>query len=253
MIQQTPNNILLKALATFLLGLFLFLPSQAQNKKKIVIRQADIHEYKKINGEDVAWLVGNVEYEHEGAIMNCDSSIYYRSQNRFEAFNNVRINQGDSIRMQGDKMTYDGTSKLMHITGNVWLTDGTMRLSCNEIIYDRAQNLAYYNSGGILTQDDNKLSSRLGFYNATTKRFVFQDSVRLVNPEYRIIADTLHYGSDNKTAYFFGPTEIIADSTSIYCEKGQYNTLKDIAQLTKKAIIIKSILFLIIEDLHKKS
>jgi len=239
LIQQTPNNILLKALATFLLGLFLFLPSQAQNKKKIVIRQADIHEYKKINGEDVAWLVGNVEYEHEGAIMNCDSSIYYRSQNRFEAFNNVRINQGDSIRMQGDKMTYDGTSKLMHITGNVWLTDGTMRLSCNEIIYDRAQNLAYYNSGGILTQDDNKLSSRLGFYNATTKRFVFQDSVRLVNPEYRIIADTLHYGSDNKTAYFFGPTEIIADSTSIYCEKGQYNTLKDIAQLTKKAIIIK--------------
>ena len=101
--------------------------------------------------------------------------------------------------------------------------------------YSYSLNLAYYNSGGVLIQEDNKLSSRLGFYNSNTKRFVFQDSVRLVNPRYRIIADTLHYGSDNKTAYFYGPTEIKSKESNIFCELGYYNTNNDTGYFIKEA------------------
>jgi hypothetical protein len=41
------NTTFTKALATLLLGLFLFTSTYAQEKKKIVIRQADKQEYKK--------------------------------------------------------------------------------------------------------------------------------------------------------------------------------------------------------------
>ena len=249
---QSGHNIQLKALATILLGLFFFGPCLGQTKKKIDIRHADIHEYKKINGDDLVWLVGNVEYEHEGAIMNCDSSIYYRSENRFNAFGNVRINQGDSIFMKGDKMTYDGVSKMLHISGNVFLTEGRMRLSTDEIIYDRTQNIAYYNSGGTLIEDQTMLSSKMGFYNASTKRFVFRDSVRLANPKYNIIADTLEYGSESKIAYFFGPTNIISDSTTIYCEKGTFSTISEIANLTRNAVIVKKAQTIKGDSIHYK-
>lgn len=215
------------------------MPGFGQNKTKITIRKADNQEYKKVNGDDIFWLIGNVEYEHEGAIMNCDSSIYYRTENRFNAYGNVRINQGDSINMRGDKMTYNGASQLLHITGNVFLTEGKMRLSTDEIIYDRAQNIAYYNSGGTLAENQTLLSSKMGLYNATSKRFVFKDSVRLSNPKYKIIADTLEYGSESKIVYFFGPTRIISDSTTIYCEKGTFNTSTEIAKLTRNAVIVK--------------
>jgi lipopolysaccharide export system protein LptA len=128
---------------------------------------------------------------------------------------------------------------MLHISGNVFLTEGKMQLQTDEIIYDRAQNIAYYNTGGVLREDQTTLSSKMGFYNASSKRFVFRDSVRLSNPKYKIVADTLEYGSESKIAYFFGPTNIISDSTTIYCEKGTFSTISEIANLTRNAIVIK--------------
>jgi lipopolysaccharide export system protein LptA len=171
--------------------------------------------------------------------MNCDSSIYYRSENKFNAYGNVAINQGDTLFMYGDQLEYDGTSRLLHIKGNVRLKDKKMNLTCKEIIYDRKNNIAYYNSGGLLTQEDNILKSRLGFYNAATKRFTFKDSVLLLSPKYTIEADTLQYGSVSKIAYFLGPTYICSDSSTIYCENGKYDTRNDIAYLTQHAVITK--------------
>lgn len=228
-----------KALAILLLGLFFFTPSFGQETKKIRILHAD-HLYKRPGDDDVNRLIGHVKYEHEGAKMQCDSSIYFRNENRFEAYGNVRINQGDTINLTGDKVTYSGASRLLHVTGNVFMSDGSMRLQTEEIIYDRAQNIAYYNGGGHLVQEGNTLKSKMGFYNTGSKRFTFRDSVVLNGPDYSISADTLQYGSQNKIAYFLGPTEIVSGESYIYCEKGQYDTENDIAQLTKNALITKN-------------
>jgi lipopolysaccharide export system protein LptA len=241
LIKNSIQHVPIKALALLMLGLFVCSQKlYAQEKKKIVIRHANNQEYKKENGNDLFWLVGDVEYDHEGATMKCDSSIYYRNENRFSAFGNVAINQGDTLFMYGDQLEYDGTGKLLHIMGNVRMRDKKMNLTSNEIIYDRKNNLAYYNSGGQLQQEDNLLRSRRGFYNTLTRRFTFKDSVFLFSPKYTIEADTLQYGSTNKVAYFLGPTYICSDSTTIYCENGQYDTQNDIAYLTENAVITKS-------------
>ncbi len=228
------------ALATVLLGLFFLLPmSTLAQGKKIRILNADKQEGKKINGLDVFWLTGNVKYEHEGAIMHCDSSIYYRSQNKFNAYGNVKITQGDSLTMMGDEVTYNGISSLLHLIGKVVLSDGKLQLYCDEIIYDRNLGTAYYNNYGTLIQEESKLTSKLGFYNANTKRFTFKDSVYLQHPQFTIIADTLEYGSENKVVYFRGPTDILSDSAKIYTEKGTFFTNEDVVYLIKNSIITK--------------
>jgi lipopolysaccharide export system protein LptA len=63
------------------------------------------------------------------------------------------------------------------------------------------------------------------------------DSVVLINPEYTIYSDTLKYNTSSKIAWFFGPTEIIGDSSYIYCEDGWYNTETDISMLKKRALV----------------
>ena len=239
MIKTTVNNNISIALTFLVLGLFVCSHAYGQGKKRITIKHANSQEYKKVDGNDIFWLVGNVQYEHEGALMACDSSIYYRSENKFYAYGNVHINQGDTLNMYGDELEYNGTSRLLHIIGNVRMNDGTMNLSCNEVIYDRTQQIAYYNAGGTLIQEDNTLVSKTGIYNAGSKLFTFRDSVRLRNPKYIIEADTLRYGSDSRVAYFVGPTYIRSDSATIYCERGNYDTYNDIARLTEHARIDK--------------
>ena len=68
-----------------------------QEKANIQIINSDFTYFDQKLFPDIRRLVGNVKFEHKGAIMSCDSAWYYIYDNRFKAFNNVKINQGDSI------------------------------------------------------------------------------------------------------------------------------------------------------------
>lgn len=183
-------------------------------------------------------LLGNVIFEHEGALMYCDSAWLYSEDNRLQAFENVHINQGDTLFLWGDFLEYSGNTRLAKVTGEeVRLKDSKMELVTDRIDYDRNTSLAYYYTGGVITSEENKLTSEEGYYNSKTKLFNFKDSVVLVNPKYTIESDTLLYNSDTRFAYFHGPTTITSDSSHIYCENGVYNTVEDIAQFEKNAYL----------------
>jgi lipopolysaccharide export system protein LptA len=61
--------------------------------------------------------------------------------------------------------------------------------------------------------------------------------VVLRNPDYTIYSDTLQYNTASRVAFFFGPTEIIGDSSYIYCERGWYNTQTNVSKLKVKALV----------------
>lgn len=177
-------------------------------------------------------------FEHEGAIMYCDSAWLYSADNRIQAFQNVKINQGDTLFLWGDYLEYSGNTKLAKVTGEeVRLKDSKMELLTDRLDYDRNTNLAYYFTGGHITSDENDLTSTEGYYNSKSKLFNFKDSVILVNPKYTIESDTLLYSSLSRFAFFHGPTTITSDSSFIYCENGRYNTIDDIAQFERNALL----------------
>jgi lipopolysaccharide export system protein LptA len=47
----------------------------------------------------------------------------------------------------------------------------------------------------------------------------------------------MKYNTETKITYFLEPTEIIGDSSYIYCERGWYNTETDISQLNQNALV----------------
>ena len=206
--------------------------------KIIELRQAD--ELTKAANRDVQILKNNVIFFHEGAFMYCDSAYLYEKSNRFEAFSNVEIDQGDTLFVYGDYLHYDGDTKLARLRKNVRMEDKQVTLFTDSLNYDRLNNLGYYFDGGMLVDEENELTSFWGQYNPENKEALFSDSVKLINEEYTIFADTLKYNTLSKIANILGPSTIVSDSGYVKTTRGWYNTITDDSQLLDRSTVYSS-------------
>lgn len=188
----------------------------------VELRQADL--WSKRSGFNAEILTGDVIFFHEGAFMYCDSAYLYQQTNSFEAFSNVRMEQGDTIFVYGDYLHYDGNTRLARLRENIRMEDRTATLFTDSLDYDRAVNLGYYFDGGMLVDEKNELTSYWGQYSPDTKEALFSDSVKLVNEDYIIYADTLKYNTESKIADILGPSRIVSDSGYVHTSRGWYNT-----------------------------
>ncbi len=226
------------AFFTCLFFLILIADLTAQSNK-IELLGANSLKYDKSLGVDAQRLLGNVRFKHKGAIMYCDSAYLYSTNNSLDAFGKVRIIQGDTLTLHSDKLYYNGNTQYVKVRDNVTLNDQNMTLKTNTLDYDRKTGKAiFYDRGTIIsTENDNKLVSCEGIYDANNSFFYFRDSVVLNNPNYRVETDTLNYGNTTEIAYFEGPTFIFSDQNTIYCENGWYDTKRDISQFNENAYL----------------
>lgn len=185
-------------------------------------------------------LIGNVQFEHKGTLMTCDSAHFFSDKNTIDAFGHVHISQGDTVNCWGDQLKYDGNTRKADLTKNVRMTDGDMTLTTDAISYDMNAKVASYANGGTIVSKENTLTSKIGSYSTEGKAFSFKKDVVLNNPEYVMHCDTLVYMPVSKVAYFHGPTTIKATNNSnlIYCENGFYDTNRDVCQFQKNAYIL---------------
>ena len=204
---------------------------------KKVEQKADFMEYDQKIAGGAYRLIRNVRFSHEGALMFCDSAYFYPDVNSLDAFDHVHIIQGDTINLYGDFLHYDGNSRIAQIRRRVRLVEKNTTLTSTALDFDLGKNIGYYKSHADIVSDENNLSSRQGYYYSNQQMYYFRDSVILRNPDYTIYSDTLQYQTSTRIAYFFGPTEIVGDSSYIYCENGWYNTSNNKSMLKQKALV----------------
>ncbi len=160
-------------------------------------------------------LIGNVILRQGNTRIFGDSVILYTKRNVSEVFGErVRVEEGDSIKVVGNSLIYDGNTRVAQMRDNVIYTDPSMTLYTDHLDYDLPANLAYYYNGGRLKDSTNVLTSREGLYVTTSHLASFKDSVILVNPGYQLESDTLQYNTESKIAYTFGPTLITSNDGS---------------------------------------
>jgi len=232
----------LKNLFYIVLLLFTYSNVAAQNdstKTQVKIKQAN-RLYRDARISDAQVLQGDVIFEHDGALMYCDSALIFQEDNSLEAYGNIKVNQGDTITITGDSLLYSGNDKLARLRGNIIFKEKDLKLTTNVLNHDLNTGIATYHSGGtiISSENNNKLSSKIGIYNSKTETLFFKDSVRLTNPEYTIESDTLTYNTVSEISYFHGPTYIRSDENLIYCEHGWYDTQKEISSFWSNTYII---------------
>lgn len=233
---------MLRILAFLLPLYFICFSALAQEQKppkKIELRNAEVLEYDESLGNRARRLLGNVIFEHEGAIMYCDSAYLYED-NSLDAYSNVFINKGDSIKLWCDELNYNGNTKYAKAKRNVKLEDREMTLTTQKLDYNMSTEKAWYNTGGTIVDKENTLTSRIGYYYSSIEELFFKDDVNLVNKKYDLKCDTLRYNTKTEVAFFLGPTKIVSDENTVLCTFGWYDTELDISQFSNEAMVLST-------------
>jgi lipopolysaccharide export system protein LptA len=210
---------------------------QTPGRRMVEILHTDELEFDRLAERPRKKLLGNVKLKHNDLYMDCDSAWYYDEINQVYAFSNIHIRQGDTIHIWGRYLSYNGDTGKAVMTDSVELADNETRLFTPKIDYDVNTQTAVYTQGGRILNGDNKLTSLTGIYYADRKMMHFRDSVKIVNPDFIMYADTLRYDTYNEVVWFAGPTEAIGDSIYLYCEEGWSDTRNDVSQLMKNAVL----------------
>ncbi|MDR2533503.1 MAG: hypothetical protein LBC81_01805 [Tannerellaceae bacterium] len=232
------NNAARTLLLAVLFVLIATYESTAQTRDSIYLLHTNDWVYNKAINPDVQVLKGNVSFRHDSAFMYCDSAYLYDASNSFEAFGNVRMEQGDTLFIYSDWLHYNGNTKEGKLRHNVRMINNNVTLLTDSLNYDRITNVGYYFTGGTILDEENTLSSIFGRYSVDTKQAVFNDSVKVVNKQFTLYSDTLHYTTDSKIATILGPSEIISDSGIIYSSRGWYNTSTGVSLLLDRSQVL---------------
>jgi lipopolysaccharide export system protein LptA len=212
--------------AFFLLSFVLATSALAQKKVQLQKGAGKLIGGMK-NGERIERVIDNVVFVQGTTTIYCDSAWFYRSKNMVEAFGHVRIVEGDSVTITASKLEYDGNTKRARLRNNVVFNKlATATLYTDFLDYDRIVNEAYYYNGGRLVDSINTLTSRKGYYQVNSNLASFKRNVKVTNPDYTMVADSLQYNSKTKIIYFVSETTVThKDSSNLVYKSGNYNTI----------------------------
>lgn len=206
--------------------------SAVAQKRKIEITQCDIMTGDRY----VRKLFGNVGFSHQNARMYCDSAHFFVSDNRFEAFSNVRI-YNEGVTIHADTLFYSSQTSLAQLRGRITMTNRDMTLTTHKLDYNVKENVGYYFDNGKITDRANVLTSQIGTFYVNDNLIQFTNNVVLVNKDYTIRTNDLAYHTVTKVASFTGPTRVESEQNLLYTENGWYNTQTNIAQGVKNSFL----------------
>ena len=178
-----------------------------------------------------------VKFNHEGIDVYSDKAIFYQDENYFKAYGKVKMNQGDTIRMNSAFAEYNGNTQKAFASGDVVLNTPDNTLTTDTLYFNRIKQESYYDSGGKVRDTSSTITSRIGRYYMNDKKYVFKQNVVVNHPEYILKTDHLTYFPESRTAYLYGPSTIIGDESKIYCERGFYQLEKDYGYFVKNSRI----------------
>jgi lipopolysaccharide export system protein LptA len=201
-------------------------------KEFINIDNADVG-YMLNKGKD-QFLKGNVELSQDSIFMYADSAKLVNEVQVY-AYDNVTIQQGDSLAAFSNELDYNAETLLAKLRGNVVLQRGETELYTQQLDYNLATKVATYHTRGRVVSNTTELSSTHGYYYTDDKKVYFRDSVVVVDDRFEMRADTLMYDLAAERVYFLGPTVIRTDTYRIYCESGYYDIQLDEAVFAQNA------------------
>ena len=209
---------------------------QPKQKSKVYLIKSNVLK-KDAKAPDAQIVVGDVVFRHDSVYMYCDSACYYDKKSSFEAFGNVRMEQGDTLFLYGDRLFYDGMTQIAQMRMNVRMENSNTTLLTDSLNYDRLYNLGYFFDGGTMMDAQNVLTSEWGEYSPSTKQSVFNYNVKVEGPQFTLTSDTLRYNTANKVANIVGPSDIYSENNHIYSESGYYYTQTGKADLYQRSVI----------------
>lgn len=181
-------------------------------------------------------LIGNVKIVHAGNTIYSDFADYEQATGSCQAYKNLRILTKDNVRITGEVLDYDGKTGSYVVDRNVVLKDGEMTMKTPSLRFEGQSNTAYYDQGGEMVSGQTVMTSRRGFYEGRKELFHCFEDVVIVNPDYTIWTDTLHYSKTAPTR-FQGPTNIETTDYYMFGNRGWFDQAADQVSLQRQAYV----------------
>lgn len=213
---------------------------------KVILVHADALSHNAARDSDVQVLTGNVQFRKADMFMYCDSARFNEKTGSLDAFNNVRMEQGDTLFVYGDELYYNGQDELAELRAypgkNVRLINRDVKLETDVFFYDMYEDVGYYETGGTLSDRTNTLESLQGYYYPATKDAFFYLNVELTGPRpadtLKMYTDSLTYNTQSGIARLLCPTRIVNKDGEIHSSDGFYDTRTNIADLYRRSLVI---------------
>src|SRR2546421_438708 len=205
---------------------------------------------KKDTANIIQYGVGHVAAQQKNTLFYADSAVLNEKIKIFQAFGNVHINDADSTQIFSDYLRYHFDTRLANLQKKVRLTDGKSTLTTEELDYDLGQKIGTYTNGGKVVNGSSTLTSKEGVYYGDLKDVFFRKNVVLVDPKYKLYADSLLYNTLTEIATFVGPTLIIDSSKrEIITSEGFYDTKNRSAQFGRRSQIRDAGIFITADEI----
>jgi len=184
-------------------------------------------------------LAGKAHVRQEKTDFFADSIVLNEIDNSLEAFGNIHINDADSVHTYSQYLKYLGKEKKAFLNKKVRLTDGKGQLTTEALEYDVTVKIGTYLNGGKVVNKKTTLTSKEGYYYGDTKDVIFKKNVLLIDPEYKVVTDTLQYNTGTEIATFTSPTNIYSDSGRrvIKTRQGFFDMKNKRGILNKRSVI----------------
>ena len=153
---------------------------------------------KKDTANIIQYGAGKVQARQGTTLFYSDSAVLNEKLRIFEAFGNVHINDNDSTHTYSQYLRYYFDKKLAILQKNVRLTDGKSVLTTQELEYDLNQKVGIYKKGGKVVNGESVLTSIEGTYYGGLSDVFFRKNVVLVDPKYKLYADSLLYNTETE-------------------------------------------------------
>lgn len=188
---------------------------------------------------------GNVRFIKGAMIMDCDSAHFFPETESFDAFGNVRMQQGDTLFIYADELNYDAPARIARLYADfgkkVRMINRDVTLETDIFTYDLNTEVGFYDTGGVLYDAQNRLTSLQGEYMPQSKDANFYTDVTLFSrgksDTLVIYSDSLFYNTASHIALLHSPSEIINKRGTIYTTDGLYDTSLDTAALYARSTV----------------
>lgn len=139
------------------------------------------------------------------------------NENIRKIFGNVVITQGN-VRITCNKAIQYLTKNEAELIGNVVVTQDTVKITSNKGYYFGNEKYSYSNSGVTLTDGHILLTAENGYYFMNEKKAYFYGNVRLQDSLNVLISDTLTYFDKLDSAVAIGNVQVSDTSSIIYAD-----------------------------------
>lgn len=189
----------------------------------IQFKKSDLLISIQTDSVDLKKLIGNVILQQGQTTFSCDSAYLFFETNSMEAFGRVHIEEGDSIDVYGDRMLYDGNSRLAYIFEKVRLDDQKTRITGDTLVYSLNGKRALLHRGITVRDSENRITADSLEYFTSSKNAHLYGDVIFSNGGMKILSDTMEYNMLSQKGSFRGGGQVKNKGTVIDSDEAYYD------------------------------